>query len=131
MSFLLRWLFAFLLLAATWNPTVWNWTRAAQVHWNDVPSIITLTGLLLVAGYVIYLRATVRSIGLGGAVFILAFFAALLWVATDFGLISLTDPGLLAWLGLFAGSLVLGIGMSWSIIRRAISGQVDTDDVEE
>lgn len=131
MSFLLRWLFAFLLLAATWNPTVWNWTRAAQHHWADAKSIITLSGLILLAGYVIYLRATVRSIGLGGMLFVLALFAALLWVATDLGLISLTNPGLLAWLGLFAGSLVLGIGMSWSIIRRAISGQVDTDDVEE
>ena len=28
-------------------------------------------------------------------------------------------------------SIVLGIGLSWSIVRRNLSGQVDMDDVEE
>ena len=28
-------------------------------------------------------------------------------------------------------SLVLGVGLSWSHIRRAISGQADMDDVDE
>ncbi|AXI50706.1 hypothetical protein C1J04_07180 [Sulfitobacter sp. SK025] len=34
------------------------------------------------------------------------------------------------WLGLVALSFVLGIGLSWSIFRRAVSGQADVDDVE-
>ncbi|GAA4223197.1 hypothetical protein GGQ68_000843 [Sagittula marina] len=131
MSFFLRWLFAFLLLAATYNPTDWNYVRGAQAYWGQTPSVVTLVGLLLLAGYVIYLRATFRSIGPGGVIFVLALFGALLWVASDFGLISISDPGLATWVAILAGSLVLGIGMSWSIIRRAISGQVDTDDVEE
>lgn len=131
MSFFLRWLFAFLLIAATYNPTGWNYIELARAHWDDTKSVVTLAGLILLAGYVIYLRATFRSIGAGGVVFVLALFAALLWVATDFGLISISDPGFATWIAIFAGSLVLGIGMSWSIVRRAISGQVDTDDVEE
>ena len=28
-------------------------------------------------------------------------------------------------------SVVLGIGLSWSLIRRHLTGQVDMDDVEE
>ena len=35
------------------------------------------------------------------------------------------------WLGLIALSLVLGIGLSWSHVRRRLSGQADMDDVDE
>jgi hypothetical protein len=35
------------------------------------------------------------------------------------------------WIGIFALSLVLGIGLSWSIVRRKLSGQADVDDVDE
>jgi hypothetical protein len=37
----------------------------------------------------------------------------------------------MTWIGLIALSLVLGIGMTWSIIRRAISGQLDVDEIDE
>lgn len=131
MSFLLRWLFAFLLLAATYNPTDWNYVRAAQAHWADTPSVIALAGVVLFIGYVIYLRATLRSIGAFGMLIVLALVGALLWVAWDFNLIDLSDPGLATWIGITALSLVLGVGLSWSIIRRKLSGQVDTDNVDE
>ena len=32
---------------------------------------------------------------------------------------------------LIALSLIMGVGLSWSIIRRRLSGQLDVDDVEE
>jgi hypothetical protein len=131
MSFFLRWLFAFLLLAATYNPTVWNYVRAAQAHWSDAPSIITLAGIILFIGYVIYLRATVRSIGAFGMLLVLALVGAILWVLWDFNVIDLSDPGFATWVAIFALSVVLGVGLSWSIIRRKLSGQVDMDDVEE
>ena len=131
MSFFLRWLFAFLLLAATYNPTQVNFTRWALTNWETNLSLTVLFGLLLLVGYIIYLRATLRSIGAFGMILILALFGALIWVATDFGLISLADPGFATWLAILAGSLVLGIGLSWSIIRKRLSGQIDMDDVEE
>jgi hypothetical protein len=28
-------------------------------------------------------------------------------------------------------SVVLGVGLSWSFVRRAISGQVDVDDTDD
>ena len=62
---------------------------------------------------------------------ILALVGALLWVAYDFGLLDLQNRALTMWIGIFALSLVLGIGLSWSIVRRKLSGQADVDDVEE
>ena len=57
--------------------------------------------------------------------------AALLWVPYEFGGLSLENQAANLWLGIVALSLVLGIGLSWSHIHRAISGQADMDDVDE
>ncbi|KUF11227.1 DUF6524 family protein [Pseudoponticoccus marisrubri] len=131
MSFVLRWLFAFLLLAATYNPTQWNFIRWSMAHYETRLSVVVLLGLVLLIGYVIYLRATLRSIGGFGMLLVLALVGAILWVLRDLGLMDLSDPKLATWVGIFALSLVLGVGLSWSIIRRRLSGQVDMDDVEE
>lgn len=131
MSFVLRWFFAFFLLAATYNPTAYNYVRWAGDNYNAQLPLVALCGLLLLIGYIIYLRATLRSIGLFGMLLVLALVGAILWVLWDFGIVDLSDPGLATWMGIFALSLVLGTGLSWSIIRRRLSGQVDMDDVDQ
>ncbi|WP_417206880.1 DUF6524 family protein [Antarctobacter sp.] len=131
MSFFLRWLFAFVLLAATFNPTQWNFVRWASANFDSQMPVVVLLGLVLLIGYIIYLRATLRSIGLFGMALILALVGAILWVLIFYGLVDLSNPKLATWVGIFALSLVLGVGLSWSIIRRKLSGQVDMDDVEE
>ena len=131
MGFLLRWLFAFLLLAATYNPTQYNFVSWAMADQDRQWSVVALSGLVLLVGYIIYLRATLRSIGPLGMLLILALVGAILWVAYDFGLLTLEDRSLNIWLGIFALSLVLGIALGWSHVRRMISGQSDMDDVDE
>lgn len=131
MGFLLRWLFAFVLLAATYNPTEWNFVRWSMAHYTDMLSVTVLAGLILLVGYIIYVRATLRSIGMFGMLLILAVAATLIWVLFDQGLIDLSDPTLNTWLAIAILSVVLAIGLSWSIVRRKLSGQLDVDDVEE
>lgn len=94
-------------------------------------SLMVLAGLLLLIGYIIYLRATLRSIGGFGMMLVLALVGALLWVLYDLGVLSLDNAGLNVWLGLLTLSLVLGVGLSWSHVRRALSGQADMDDVDQ
>ena len=129
MGFLLRWLFAFGLIAATYNPTPYNFVRWAST--SEQMSMTVLVGLVLLVGYIIYLRATLRSIGAFGMILILALVGAILWVLYDFGLLDLQNRNLTVWIGIFALATVLGIGLSWSIIRRKLSGQADVDDVDE
>ncbi len=131
MGFLLRWLFAFVLLAATYNPTEWNFVRWSMAHYTDMLSVTVLAGLILLVGYIIYVRATLRSIGMFGMLLILAVAGTLIWVLFDQGLIDLSDPTLNTWLAIAILSVVLAIGLSWSIVRRKLSGQLDVDDVEE
>ncbi|HKK86848.1 MAG TPA: DUF6524 family protein [Roseovarius sp.] len=131
LGFILRWAVAFGLLAVTFNPTEWNYTRWASVNFSDQMPLAVFMGLLLVVGYIIYLRATLRSIGGFGMGLVLAMAAALLWVLYDYGLLTFDNPTQNTWLGLAALSLVLGIGLSWSHVRRRLSGQADMDDVDE
>ncbi len=131
LGFILRWAVGFGLLAATFNPTDWNYTRWAQANFSDQMPLAVLLGLLLAVGYIIYLRATLRSIGAFGMGLVLAVAAALLWVLYDYGLLTFENPTQNTWIGLAALSLVLGIGLSWSHVRRKLSGQADMDDVDE
>ncbi|MFN3209277.1 MAG: DUF6524 family protein [Roseovarius sp.] len=131
MGFLVRWALAFVLLAATFNPTRYNFIVWARDNWEAQMPLTVLFALLLLVGYIIYLRATLRSIGAFGMGLILAITAALGWVLVDFGLLNLDNPTQNLWLGLVALSLVLGIGLSWSHVRRRLSGQADMDDVDE
>ena len=131
MGFLARWAVAFVLLTLTFNPTEINFVRWARADWSGQAPLIVLAGLILLTGYVIYLRATLRSIGGFGMALVAAIFAALIWVLIDWGVLSLDNRSLNVWLGLVVLSLILGIGLSWSIVRRKLSGQADVDDVDE
>lgn len=130
MGFLLRWICAFILLALTFNPTEYNYVQWVRSYGGMNISIAVLAGLVLLVGYIIYLRATLRSIGGFGMMLVLAVVGAGLWVLYDLGVLRLDDPSFNVWLGLFALSFVLAIGLSWSIVRRALSGQADVDDVD-
>ncbi|MEM9736295.1 MAG: DUF6524 family protein, partial [Pseudomonadota bacterium] len=124
---------AILLVLATFNPA-----GLSYLHWirtglePDLP-LKLLGGIVLGVLYVIFLRATLRSIGLAGAVMILALIAALMWVLVYYGLVdlSLEEQTPFIWLALIAAGIELGIGMSWSLIRRALTGQADVDNVDE
>ncbi|MEN8896204.1 MAG: DUF6524 family protein [Yoonia sp.] len=131
MGFLIRWALALILLAATYNPTQWNFVRWSMANYTEMLSVTVLCGLILLIGYIIYLRATLRSIGLFGMLLVLAVAGTLLWVLFDQGIINLSDPTVNTWLGIVVMSLVLAIGLSWSIVRRKISGQADVDDVDD
>ena len=119
------------LVLATINPSGWSY-----VHWvaggldTELPPQL-LVGATLATLSVTFVRATLRSIGFVGVALVLALVGAFLWVLTDFGVVSLENPGALTWIGLIAVSFILGLGLSWSLIRRRLSGQMDVDDVEE
>ncbi|WP_322889726.1 MULTISPECIES: DUF6524 family protein [unclassified Yoonia] len=131
MGFIIRWIFAFGLLALTYNPTAWNFVRWGMDSYETELPLVVLAGLILLIGYIIYLRATLRSIGVFGMLLTAAVVGTIIWVLFDQGLISLSDPTVNTWLAILTLSLVLAIGLSWSIVRRRLSGQADVDDVDE
>ena len=119
------------LVLLTYNPSGWSY-----VHWvsdgfeTNLP-LKVLAGIVLLIGYIICIRATSRSIGVIGAGLIAVLLAAIGWVAYDFGILDVQNASLMQWLVLVAGGLILGIGLSWSHVRRRLAGQADVDDVDD
>jgi hypothetical protein len=130
MGILLRWLGAFVLLAATFNPTEWNYVRWVARSWADQMPLAIFLGLILAVGYMVYVVATLRSIGAFGVVLVAAIIGAGLWVLYDWGWLSLANPSVNLWIGILVLSVVLGIGLSWSILRQRLSGQASVDEIE-
>ena len=130
-GFLLRWLGAAALVFATYNPTQWNYTQWGLNNYATNLPVTVLAGLILLVGYIIYLRATFRSIGPVGIALVAAVIGAILWVLVDQGWLDTQNTTLMTWIGLAALSLVLAIGISWSLVRRTLTGQADMDDVDE
>ncbi len=128
-GFLWRWALALIVVLGTFNPTEYSYFNWAMNSEGSLP-LKVLVGIVLLIVMVIYLRATWFSIGPLGLILAGAFFAALIWVLVDFGLLALGQGSVLTWITLVILSLILAIGISFSLFRRRISGQVDVDDVE-
>ena len=130
-SFLIRWLVALILVFATFNPTDYSYYRWVTGMDGGNLALKVLAGVVLVIFYVIYLRATWRSIGPIGMTLATALLGTLIWVTIDFGLLDLARPTIFTWVLLFAVATILAIGISWSHVRRRVSGQADMDDIDE
>ncbi len=130
-AFLIRWAAALVLVMVTFNPTRYSYFEWVRGGMQNQLALKVFVGLVLAVAFVVYFRATFRSIGALGIALVLAIVGALFWVLWEAGIISFDDPTLLTWLGLIVLSVVMGVGLSWSIIRRRLSGQLDVDDVDQ
>jgi len=130
-GFLLRLVFAFVLVAATYNPTPYSyyaWVSGLAWEWT---APVVFVGVVLLIGWVIFLRAALRSLGAIGLVLACAFFAALFWLLTDWGWIPLGSVTAITWIALGILAAILAVGMSWSHLRRRWSGQSDVTELHE
>ena len=133
---LIRFAIAILLVFFTYNPhgySYYHWLTEylspASESSISLP-VLVFVGIVLIIGWTIYIRATLRSLGTFGLILAFAFFGALLWLVIDFGLVPLNNTTLVVDLILIIFAGVLATGISWSHIRRRISGQSDVDDVD-
>lgn len=130
-NFFVRLIAALILVFGTFNPSPYSYFAwVTDPVGGNIP-LKALAGVAMLIAYVIFLRATWRSIGPIGLVLAVAFFGALVWVLIDFGLIIPGQGQSMTYVILVVMSAVLAIGMSWSHVRRRIAGQVDADDVDE
>ena len=131
LGFLWRMLFALALVLLTFNPT-----GHSYYHWlaDGFPSVSpaeTVAGILLLLGWIFFVRTTLSSIGTVGIVLMAALFASIVWWIVSKGWLDVGNRSTMAWIVLLVLGLMLGIGMSWSHIRRRISGQASVDRVDQ
>jgi len=130
-----RTLAALVLVFATYNPdgmSYYHWAIAPLL--GHTPSsgsapVKFLAGVALLTGWVIFLNATRRSIGVAGAVLVLAISGGLVWLLVDSGIVSAHSSRGITYVVEVCTAILLAVGMSWSHLSRSLTGQLDTDEV--
>ena len=131
-SFLVRLAFAVVLVLVTYNSSgysYFHWLKA-DLESSSVGPMHFLAGMVLIIGWTIYVRATSHSLGVIGMLLAAGFIGGLVWALVDFGILAAKSATAISWIALVSLAVLLAIGMSWSHIRRRLTGQVDTDELE-
>ncbi|NND67333.1 MAG: hypothetical protein HKN19_07090 [Halioglobus sp.] len=131
LGFLGRWVFALALVFSTYNPTEYSYFSWIAADGTEFSPLIALVGIILLIGWIIFLRATLRALGVVGIGLGAALFGCLIWLFVDMGWLSLEQTGALTWIALVLISLILATGMSWSHVRRRLTGQFDVDETDD
>ena len=131
LSFLGRWAFALTLVFSTYNPTDYSYASWLTAEGTSFAPGVALVGVILLIAWIIFLRATFMSLGWVGIILGFVLFGCLIWLLVDIGWLSLDSPGAISWVVLVLLSLILGLGMSWSHVRRRLTGQFDVDEIDD
>ena len=129
---LVRFLLALALVLVTFNPT-----GVSYLHWffDEFPAITAakvVVGIGLFIAWIVFVRATMQSIGIVGVTLMAVFSAALIWLFVSWGWIDIAhSQRALTWILLLILALILTTGLSWAHIRRRLSGQATVDEVKE
>lgn len=121
---LLRMVLAVALVLLTFNPSGYSFT-----HWITAPPAAVTPGkalaaIVLLIGWLMCLRTAFIALGKFGLLLGLALFAALIWVLVDRKWITLDGTGI-EWVSLVVVGLLLGVGLSWSLLRAQVTGQIE------
>lgn len=129
-SFFNRFCFAAVLVFASYNPAGLSYYHWAFKNILNITPIMALTGLVLLIGWTVFIRATIRSLGIIGITLAFALFGVLFWMIIDWGVIPADSAKAMTYVTQIILCFILATGMSWSHVRRRISGQVDADDID-
>ncbi len=121
---LFRMAIAVLLVLATFNPSGYSFT-----HWITAPPVAVTPGkavaaLLLIIGWLMTARTAFIAMGAFGLLIGIALFAAVIWLLVDRQFLTLTGSGIV-WASLLVVGVLLGIGLSWSLLRAKATGHLE------
>jgi hypothetical protein len=129
-GFLARFGAALVLVFASYNPSGWSYFHWLSRDGFAIDPLKALAGIVLIIGWVVFIRATMRSLGWLGLVLAAAFFGTLIWLVVDLGWVPAGSVEVLTYLIMVALCAVLATGMSWSHVRARLTGQRDVDEVD-
>ncbi len=129
-SFIVRFVFAVVIVFATYNPegvSYFNWVYDALPDFTVLKAFV---GVILLIGWIILIRATLGSIGFIGVILAAAFFGLAIWLVVDVFGLSTDNSRVITYIVEIMLASVLSVGVSWSHVRRRITGQIDTDELD-
>jgi hypothetical protein len=97
----------------------------------SVTPVQAVVGIALLVLWIFLWRSMMQAIGMLGLILMAAFTAALVWLFVSWGWLDVRNATTMTWVVLVALGLILGVGMSWAIIRRELTGQASVDEIDE
>lgn len=129
-SFLIRFIFAIVIVFCTYNPEGYSYFHWATESFSIFNVYKAFTGVILFIGWAILIRASLGSLGVFGLSLASVFFGLLIWLIIDVLGLTANSMRSISYIVEIMIASVLSIGVSWSHIRRRVSGQVDTDELD-
>ena len=126
----LRFVFALALVCLTWNPTRFNYVAWALERWRDTGPLVAFAGVVMLMGWIFFLRTTARSLGVLGLVLCTGLAVVVLWILFFYHVVDTSSTQLIAWIALVLLAGILAAGMSWAHLRARWSGQATVDEVD-
>lgn len=129
-GFIVRFIFAIIVVFATYNPegvSYYHWVTEALTELSIIKAFL---GVILLIAWVILIRATMGSLGAIGIILAAAFFGLAIWLIIDVLGLSTDNFHVISYIIEIMLASVLSIGVSWSHVRRRITGQIDTDELD-
>ena len=129
-GFLVRFVFAIIVVFATYNPEGISYYHWVSETLPEISIVKAFLGVVLLIAWIILIRATLGSLGFIGIILAAAFFGLAIWLVIDVLGLSTENFRVISYIIEVMLASVLSIGVSWSHVRRRISGQVDTDELD-
>jgi Family of unknown function (DUF6524) len=129
-SFIIRFIFSIVIVFASYNAEGYSYYNWAVAELPNFTVLKAFAGVVLLIGWIILIRATLGSLGIIGIVLAIAFFGLLIWLIFDVFGLATDNLRVITYIVEIMIASVLSIGVSWSHVRRRISGQVDTDELD-
>ena len=100
-GYLVRLFASFVLVCASYNPiapySFYEWAiKPALTDFSNLSVLHGFLGVVLLIGWVVFLRATSRSLGFFGILLAATFFGMLIWLLIDQGWLSLENSNTLS-----------------------------------
>ncbi|AWK86926.1 DUF6524 family protein [Azospirillum thermophilum] len=127
-GYLVRLLIAMLVIFGSYNPSGYSYYHWLHVEIGDW-ALKLFVGLVLLILFYLQIRAMWRSMRFVGTTTLSAIIATSVWLASDLGLVDLSDDTARILVVQVALAILLGTGFCWSHIRYRLSGQVDSENI--
>jgi Family of unknown function (DUF6524) len=113
------------LVLITFNPSgtsFYHWLAAPPV---GITAVKAFLGVALLIAWLVCLRTAYVALGAVGLVLGCLLLGTFVWVLFDMDLLHDVGRQAMVWIGLVVFGIVLGVGLSWSLIRARTNGQIE------
>ncbi len=125
-----RFFASLVLVLATYNPSGYSFIGWVGSNFPQVRPLQAVIGIILLGVWIFFVHATWRALGTLGVALGLAFFAAVIWLLSSWGWMSMSNHAAVAWMVLLVIACMLTLGLCWALIRVRVSGQAVVEEVQ-